>query len=540
MSGVSKPAILPQNSAATLVGRRVVIGTLVVVCIALWFANVGYRSLAEPDEGRYAEIPREMLASGDWITPHLNDIPYLEKPPLQYWATAFAYRVFGFDPWVSRLWATTLGLLGVAAAYATGRVLWGARAGVFAALILASSPLYFVVAHINTLDIGLAFFMNAALACLFFAQHQTTDPTARRRWMWLCWLALACGFLQKGLVTVALPAVTLAVYCIAYRDSRLWRQLHLLDGLVILAVVTLPWLVLVANRNPGFLEFFFIHEHVARFATTVHRRSEPWWFFIAILSVGVLPWIPVIVQAISNYRREYQRGSGLHAEGLLLIWAAALLVFFSFSGSKLAPYIVPAVSPLALLAGRWLQLHASVRSLRPVVIVSAVFCVLLVCLSPLMAHFVEPGPKQTAYLEIAGWAWIAGLIGLVGVAAALAAIRYRQLLPAVCALSGGFIVTLTLLMCGSNALEALRARPGLAGVIAPHLTMDTPLYCVGMYWQTLPFALQRSCSLVEYTGELETQFDQERRHWLPDVASFVEQWKREPSAVAVVNPALWS
>jgi len=181
-----------------------------------------------------------------------------------------------------------------------------------------------------------------------------------------------------------------------------------------------------------------------------------------------------------------------------------------------------------------------VRSLRPVVIVSAVFCVLLVFLSPLVAHFVEPGARQTAYLEIAGWARIAGLIGLVAVAAALAAIRYRQLLPAAAALSGGLIVTLTLLMCGSNALEALRARPGLAGVIAPHLTMDTPLYCVGMYWQTLPFALQRSCSLVEYTGELETQFDREPRHWLPDIASFVEQWKREPSAVAVVNPALWS
>ena len=540
MSGISKPsAFASEDPRAAVVSRGLVLGMLAVLAIVMWFGNTGYRSLAEPDEGRYAEIPREMLANGDWVTPRLNAIPYLEKPPLQYWATALAYRAFGFEPWVSRLWATTLGLLGIVVSYATGRALWSARAGAFAALIMASSPLYFIIAHINTLDIGLAFFVNAGLSCLLLAQREGLQPALRRRWMWLAWLALGCGFLQKGLVALALPGLAVLLYCLVYRDSRLWRQLHLLDGMVILAITTLPWLIAAASRNPDFLQFFFIHEHVERFATTVHRRTEPWWFFIVILSVGVLPWITTIVRAATSGWHRTEPGTGLHATGLLLIWSLALLVFFSMSGSKLAPYIVPAVSPLALVAGRWLQVRADARALWPVAIIAGAFCLLLLCLSPLLPHFVEAGPKLIAYLQIGGWARVGGVIGLASAAVAVAAIQRHRLTVGVATLSMGFTVTLALLMCGTNALESLRARPGLAAIIAPHLTSDTPFYCVGMYWQSLPFALQRTCVLVQYTGEIETQFDPQQSHWLPYVANFTEQWRREPSAVAIVNPTLW-
>lgn len=525
--------------------RGALVGMLVFLGIALWFANMSYRTLAEPDEGRYAEIPREMLASGDWITPHLNAIPYLEKPPLQYWATAVAYSVLGVAPWVSRLWATTLGLLGIVVTFMTGRALWGTRAGVFAALILASCPLYFVIAHIDTLDIALAFFMNAALMCSLMAWR--ADPASRteRRWMWLCWLAMASGFLQKGLVAIVLPAVALFAYALLYRDFRLWRRLRLREGLPIFAVLTLPWLILVSLRNPDFLQFFFIHEHLARFATTVHHRSEPWWFFIAILAVGVLPWITIVLRAARDCWRDGRSTdrpgrSTLHTEGLLLIWALVQLAFFSASGSKLAPYIVPAVPPLALLAGRWLQSRGTIRTLWPTVIICGALCLLLLCLDPLVAHFVAAGPKQTAYLKIANWARLAGAIGLAGVVTAVLAMRTHRMNVAVLALASGFSFALTLLMCGGNSLDALRTRPGLAALIAPHLTADTPFYCVGMYWHTLPFALQRTCTVVQHTGELETQFDPQRRHWMPTVEDFAAQWRREPSAVAVVSPAVWS
>jgi 4-amino-4-deoxy-L-arabinose transferase-like glycosyltransferase len=518
--------------------------SLLAVC-AIWFGNIGYRVLGEPDEGRYAEIPREMLASGDWVTPRLNGIPYLEKPPLQYWATATAYATFGLEHWVSRLWAVTLGLLGVMATYLTARTLWSTRAGEFAALILVSCPLYFIVGHINTLDIGLSFFMNAALACFLMAQRPTLE-SIRRNWMWACWLALAGGFLQKGLVALVLPAATLTIYALVYREWQLWRRLHLVAGLLILAVLCMPWLVLVSRQNPDFLHFFFIREHFARFATTVHNRGEPWWYFIVVLSIGVLPWIVTMLRSLfasSPDRMSSTPGSsmggartaGLNTPVLLAIWVATQLVFFSLSGSKLATYIVSAVPPLALLAGQWLDRHATARKLWPPAILIGLWSLLFLFSKPLITHLMQPGAKQLAYLEVSSWGRVAGIVGVAGVIAAVVSMRRDDLRTAMICLGGGFSTTLAILMCGSNSLDALRAKPGLAAVISPRLTPDASFYCIGMYLQALPFDLRRTCKLVEYTGEHELKFDPEQRQWLPSMAAFAKQWQQQSTAVAIVN-----
>lgn len=514
------------------------LGMLAVLAGVIWFGNIGYRTLSEPDEGRYAEIPREMLATGDWITPHLNGIPYFEKPPLQYWATAAAYSVLGTSAWVSRLWTMSLGMLGIAVTYALGRFLWGARAGEFAALIVASCPLYFLVGHINVLDMGLAFFLNAGVACFLVAQR-ASDADVQRRWMWLCWLALALGFLQKGLVALALPVLALAAYSLICRDATPWKKLHLLAGAVIVANVTLPWLTMASLRNPEFKQFFFIHEHLERFATTIHRRVEPWWFFIAILGVGLLPWIALVVRAVANRWQERAAPGTLHVEKFLVIWAATIVIFFSFSGSKLAPYIVPAVAPLALVTGRWLQTHGTARALWPVVVSSALFLLLLLAVGPLLEQFTKPGLKQDVYLQIGAWAQISGVVGLAGIALAAVAIQRDSFRTAVVTVAGSFCAAMALLMCGSNSLEPLRGGPAIANAIRPHLSTNTPFYCVGMYWQSLPFALQRTCDVAQYEGEFEIQFDPGTTHWMPGVGEFADRWKTQQSAVAAVSPKVW-
>jgi len=534
VADVSQPSTLSRNTVVFSSNRALAIAlSLLAVCV-IWFGNTGYRLLGEPDEGRYAEIPREMLASGDWVTPRLNGIPYLEKPPLQYWATALAYSAFGLEHWVSRLWAVTLGLLGVMATYMTARTLWSTRAAEFAALILVSCPLYFIVGHINTLDIGLSFFMNAALACFLMAERATLG-NIRRHWMWACWLALAGGFLQKGLVALVLPAATLAIYALVYREWQLWRRLHLVAGLLIVAVLCVPWLVLVSRHNPDFLQFFFIHEHFARFTTTVHSRGEPWWYFIVILSIGVLPWIGTMLRSLFA---DSPASTGLNVPVLLAIWVATQLAFFSLSGSKLATYIVSAVPPLALLAGRWLDQHATARKLWPPAILIGLWSLLFLFSKPLITHLMRPGEKQLAYLQVSNWGIVAGMVGVAGVIAGLMAMRRDDLRTAMVSLGGGFSLALGILMCGSNSLDALRARPGLAAAIAPHLARDASFYCIGMYLQALPFDLRRTCKLVEYTGELELKFDPEQRHWLPSIAAFAKQWQQQSSAVAIVSPYL--
>src|SRR5580765_4919870 len=154
-----------MSSASGPAARAASLGWLAWVLLgAAWFATVPLRPLFDPDEGRYAEIPREMLVSGDWVTPRLNGLKYFEKPPLQYWATAAAYRFFGVHEWTARLWPALAGWLGVAAIGYAGFALGGIPLGAFAALALAGTLLHAAIAQLVTLDSGLAFFLTLAFA----------------------------------------------------------------------------------------------------------------------------------------------------------------------------------------------------------------------------------------------------------------------------------------------------------------------------------------------------------------------------------------
>jgi len=194
------------------------LGWLVVAIAVIWFANLEYRTLIKPDEGRYAEIPREMVKSGDWVTPRLNDLKYFEKPPLQYWATATAYEVFGEHQWTSRLWAGLTGFAGLLLVWFAGTKLFGREAGGYAALLMGSSLLYVLIGHINTLDMGVTFFLTLGIVALLLGQSQPYPPI-RRNWMLLAWAGLALAVLSKGLMGIILPGAALFIYCVVQAIS---------------------------------------------------------------------------------------------------------------------------------------------------------------------------------------------------------------------------------------------------------------------------------------------------------------------------------
>ena len=271
---------------------------LLLAFTAVWFSNLEYRKLVNPDEGRYAEIPREMVASGDWTTPRLNDIKYFEKPALQYWATAAAFTLFGEHQWTARLWSALTGFLGVLMVFFTGRRLFGAQAGWYAALVLGSSLLWVLIAHVNTLDMGVSFFLAAAVCAFLLAQHDAAAARARERWMLAAWAALALAVLSKGLIGLVLPGAALTLYVLIERDWRLIGRLHLFTGIILLLAITLPWFVAVSRANPEFFHFFFIHEHFERFLTKAHGRYQPPYYFIPVLLAGMLPWTISLLDAL--------------------------------------------------------------------------------------------------------------------------------------------------------------------------------------------------------------------------------------------------
>src|SRR5574341_60370 len=297
---------LANSASRQDVPPRAALIVLVTVFLAIWSGNLDYHKLVRPDEGRYAEIAREMAVTGDWITPRLNGIKYFEKPPLQYWATASAYKVFGEHHWTARLWPGVTGFLGVIFVFLAGRKLFGAVAGYYAALVLASSALYVGVGHMNSLDMGLTFFMTATALAFLLAQRAGTDPAASRRWMLAAWACAALAVLSKGLIGIVLPAGVVATYILLQRDWGLRGRLQWTRGALIFLAIAAPWFGLVQHANPEFARFFFIHEHFERFLAEAHRRVEPWWFFIYVLAVGLLPWLTLLPQSLIRGWRAAQ------------------------------------------------------------------------------------------------------------------------------------------------------------------------------------------------------------------------------------------
>src|SRR4029077_14700063 len=266
-----------------------------------------------------------------------------------YWATATSFALFGEDEWTARLWTAVSGFLGLLFVAFAGNRVGPPSAGSIAGLVLASSCAYFLSSQYLTMDMGLTFFMSAALLSFLLAHEG--GPPVKRGWMLLAWAAMACGVLTKGLVGIVLPGMALAVYVVIERDWRLLRELEWGRGLLLFSILALPWFITVQLRNPEFFDLFVLHEHFARYTLPGHNRPGPWWYFAVVLLVGMMPWTPALAGAVRR-ALSARGGSRLDVERLLLIWIGVVLVFFSFSKSKLPAYILPVLPALALLMGR--------------------------------------------------------------------------------------------------------------------------------------------------------------------------------------------
>ncbi|MFZ9351474.1 MAG: ArnT family glycosyltransferase, partial [Polynucleobacter sp.] len=274
--------LTPLNSVALL--------AVFVLASVLWFATLDYRHLIPTDEGRYAQMAREMMVSGDYITPRYNDYKYFEKPPLHIWASAITFQLFGLGEWQARFWSGLTGYLTILLVGFTAAQLFGRVTGYLAALILLSSPMWVVGGHFNALDMGLSAFLNLALCALLLAQHayEHQRPQSGRRWMWVCWLAMGLATLSKGLIGIVIPGMVLFAYIVTRFDWKILGRLHIFSGLVIFLIVTAPWFIAVSIENPEFAHFFFIYEHFERFTATAHGRTAPVYFFLALVVVGFL------------------------------------------------------------------------------------------------------------------------------------------------------------------------------------------------------------------------------------------------------------
>jgi 4-amino-4-deoxy-L-arabinose transferase-like glycosyltransferase len=503
----------------------------------LWFALLAQRPLFDPDEGRYAEIPREMLSGGDWVIPHLNALVYLEKPPLQYWLTALAFRALGQSEFPARLCPGLAGYLALLTVFLVGRDLWGFDAGLRAALFTAASALFVLLGHQLTLDMLLSFWLLAALGCFLAAQARRDGPRPWRGWMLGCWAAMALAVLTKGLIGVLIPGATLGAYLAWQRDWTLLRRLNFRWGLPLFTAIAVPWFVLAARANGEFLQFFFIREHFLRFATPIEHRTQPWWFFVPVLVVGIVAWLPQAVRALLvPPGSRVQRGQ-FDAVRVLWIWCVFVLVFFSISDSKLIPYILPAIPALALLcAGR--ERGDSRAALLMGALLSLASSVGVLAYASGVWSSVEA--RQLLVLIRPMLFCLCALLALGALLAAALTLRGRPL-AALIALSGAWFLASASFLVAANAAQSLYSAKDIALAVRraaaePAGAPGVAVFAVQAYQQSLAFYLQRPLVLVDYRDEFDLGLSQDPELGIATLRQFAAVWQPIAQGLAVLPP----
>ena len=484
---------------------RVALGGLVL--LALWYVPLCMVPLQEPDEGRYAEIPREMLATGDFVMPHLNGTLYLDKPPLYYWLTAAAMRALGRNEFSCRFWSATLGLATILAVVILGTDLRDRRTGALAGIILASSPLFAFPAHLNTIDLTVSFFITLTLACFWFA-HAAAPGTPR----WRCWygvfLGAALAVLTKGLIGVVIPGAVIVLFIALSGRWRSLRSVPWVGGTILFLVVALPWHVLAARRSPDFLSYYFIKHHFMRYATPVARRTQPFWYLVAVFLAGCLPWTGLIP---TLFRRPAGRGwrEVVRERPHLLFlacWVTFVVGFFSLSSSKIASYVLPATPALALLIALALAgLLSGTSTLSRVEAAGGAVAALLTAV--LAAAVTVAGAGLLPELRhLSGHSVATTALGLAGVAfSVLAGVAWWRRAAARGTLLSG--AAAACLVAGLWAVLVQfgpsRSTRDLAAFLRPRLTTSDVVFSYGNYQQTLPFYLGREIGVVNYNRDLE-------------------------------------
>ncbi|MES2162305.1 MAG: glycosyltransferase family 39 protein [Pseudomonadota bacterium] len=522
-----------------LYNSKKIVWSLLAAFVIVWLYVLGVRTLVPPDEGRYAEMAREMFSTGDWITTRLNGIKYFEKPPLQTWMNAASFAVFGLGEWQARLWTGLCGLGGVLLTGYAGNRVFGARAGFYAALALGSSLFWVASGQIDSLDMSLSGMMTVVLCAVMVAQRDGAAASERRNWMLVCWAGMALAVLAKGLIGLVLPGAVLVLYSALSGDLAIWKRLHLGKGLLLFFAVATPWFVLVALRNPEQPYFFFVHEHWERFFLKTHHREGAWYYFFVMLVPGIVPWLGLLPQALwGAVRRE--RNGVFQPKLLLLIWAVFIFFFFSYSSSKLPGYILPIFPALALLIAVDLE-NASRRSRMIAAGLLVLIGVAGVAAVPQMVTMAVRHPEETALLEAyQPWVLMAGIVAAAGGALALLHARHlRRDLTVLTMAIAGFVAT-QLILTGFEPYGKMRSGKAVALKMLPELKPDTKIYSVNTYEQSMTFYLQRTVVLVDYWDEFTFGLRQQPELSIPTVEAFVVQWnehiRQGVKVLAILSP----
>jgi 4-amino-4-deoxy-L-arabinose transferase-like glycosyltransferase len=430
-------------------------------CGFLFFFGLAYFGLVGADEPRYAQVAREMLVRHDWITPTLGGKPWLEKPVLYYWQAVIAYRLFGVSDWAARLPSAVDATMMVCAVYMFLRRF---RPGFHldGALITASSAGVIGFARAASTDMPLAAMFTMAMLA-WYAWYESHN----RGYLAFSYLFLGFGALAKGPVAVLLAVLIVALFATLNQEFRLLRQTLWVPGIAVFLAVVLPWYVAVQFKNPEFSRVFIVEHNFARFGTNLYRHAQPFWYYVPVVLLALLPWTAFVVVSLSQsvgdwWRNQRNVKSGDSFSFFLLIWLMVPAVFFSLSQSKLPGYILPAVPAGSLLVAEYIRTHnATEKSPRLWQVVVHAIVASGILVPALMIQYIllqHSMPWSRAVVPIAFAAVCAIAITLMVKLSGLRMLRFATLIPAV-------LVIGVVLRVGSPILDASLSARSLANEI---------------------------------------------------------------------------
>lgn len=389
--------------------------------ILVYILPLGIRPIIIPDEARYGEIPREMIASGDWIVPRLNGVRYFEKPVLGYWLNAVSMSIFGENAFAVRFpSALAAGLSGLMLFMLVRRFAGSHFKASLSAVIFLTFSEIFAVGTFSVLDSLLSLFLTAAMVSFFFA-YSETDPKKKNRLLAIFGACCGLAFLTKGFLAFVVPVVAIIPFMIWENQ---WKELFKIAWIPIIAatIISLPWCVMIHLRESDFWHYFFWVEHINRFMSDTPQHPQPLWYFVPVILFGALPWtalIPTVIPTIkeTNYQEPLFR--------FILCWLFFPFLFFSSSEGKLGTYILPCFPPLAVRLGLGIPEYFESGEKKKFLIGVTVLCVLSGIMLILLAvnqltGFVGIklyGPDET-------WKWLFGSAGtLAGIVLMVFSVR---------------------------------------------------------------------------------------------------------------------
>jgi 4-amino-4-deoxy-L-arabinose transferase-like glycosyltransferase len=431
--------------------------SLLFIALTLLYALfLGSHPLVNPDEARYSGVAREMLVTGDFVTPKVNGVTFFDKPILYYWLQASSMAVFGVNEWSMRLWPALLGIVGCLFVYTAGRLVFNRRTGLIGAFALATSVLYYGGSHFANMDLEVAVFISGSLL-MFLVGIQDNLPHLRKKFLYASYLLAGLAILTKGLIGIVFPMMIIGLWILFTNQWSILKRMCIWQGIIIIAVVVAPWLIAVQLRNPDFLYTFFYIQHFERFVTENFNSQKPFWFYVPLIVVGLLPFTGFALCALSKSLGLIWREKIKYKNELfLIIWPLVIFLFFSIPTSKLTGYILPVFPPLILLTAVYLDKRFDMPARE--VIKGNLLCLVVLFAIGAVGAFVAP---YTAYFLDGEYpTWIAYLVGTSFLVIAL--------VMAFCLLRTVRVAFIALCILGGSMMVMVSA-------IAPHLKLQSTL-----------------------------------------------------------------